>query len=186
MLDYAAKFQQGLTYSQFLEKHGTEDHRKRWALMHSKIGLTPAQRELLTGWVREMKVLCLAGAWCGDCVNQCPIFDHFALVCPKIQLRFFDRDTHPDLAQAISICGAPRVPSVLFCSEDDHQIGFYGDRTLSRYRELGAQLSGAACSTGLPTDQGMINAVVQDWLNEFERVQLILRTSGRLRQKHGD
>jgi hypothetical protein len=162
MLNYAAKFQQGLSYSQFLETHGTDDHRKRWALMHSKIALTAAQRELLSGWV------------------------HFALVCPKIQLRFFDRDTHPDLAQAISICGAPRVPSVLFCSEDDHQIGFYGDRTLSRYRELGAQLSGAACSTGLPTDQAMINAVVQDWLNEFERVQLILRTSGRLRQKHGD
>ena len=27
---------------------------------------------------------------------------------------------------------------------------------------------------------------VQEWLDEFERIQLMLRTSGRLRQKHGD
>jgi hypothetical protein len=29
-------------------------------------------------------------------------------------------------------------------------------------------------------------ATLQDWLNEFERVQLLLRLSGRLRQKHDD
>jgi hypothetical protein len=29
-------------------------------------------------------------------------------------------------------------------------------------------------------------AVTQDWLDEFERVQLLLRLSSRLRQKHGD
>jgi hypothetical protein len=28
--------------------------------------------------------------------------------------------------------------------------------------------------------------VTQDWLNEFERVQWILRLSPRLRQAHGD
>jgi hypothetical protein len=31
-----------------------------------------------------------------------------------------------------------------------------------------------------------IAVVVADWLEEFERVQLILRLSGRLRQLHGD
>ena len=31
-----------------------------------------------------MKVIVLAGAWCGDCVNQCPILDHFAAATAKI------------------------------------------------------------------------------------------------------
>jgi len=31
-----------------------------------------------------------------------------------------------------------------------------------------------------------VDGVVQDWLNEFERVQWILRTSGRLRKLHND
>jgi thiol-disulfide isomerase/thioredoxin len=186
MLDYGSKFKEGLTYEEFLAKHGTEDHRRKWGVMHSRIALSAAQKELLSGWIREMKVICLAGAWCGDCVNQCPIFDHFAAATSKIHVRYFDRDLNPDLGKALSVCGAARVPAVLFLSEDDHQCGFYGDRTLSRYRILGSELSGAACSTGLPTDMGLVNAVVQDWLDEFERIQLILRTSGRLRQKHGD
>ncbi len=50
-----------------------------------------------------------------------------------------------------------------------------------------ATAGGAACPSGLigPGDE-LLAAVVQDWLDEFERVQLILRTSGRLREKHGD
>ena len=32
----------------------------------------------------------------------------------------------------------------------------------------------------------MSAAVLQEWLNEFERVQWMLRLSPRLRQKHGD
>jgi hypothetical protein len=36
----------------------------------------------------------------------------------------------------------------------------------------------------LPADEGA--ETLQEWLNEFERVQLLLRLSGRLRQKHGD
>ena len=48
-------------------------------------------------FVREMNVLCLAGAWCGDCVGQCPILEHFARGCPKIHVRFTDRDADAEL-----------------------------------------------------------------------------------------
>ena len=186
MLDYAAKIQQGLSYADFLSTYGTDEHRSKWAAVHQRIALNSAQRELLAGFTREMKVLCLTGAWCGDCVNQCPIFDHFAQASPKIQMLYFDRDAHPDLGSALSVCGGARVPVVLFLSEDNQQVGFYGDRTLSKYRVMASTLGGAACSTGIAEPQDLERAVVQDWLNEFERIQLILRTSARLRKKHGD
>ena len=32
----------------------------------------------------------------------------------------------------------------------------------------------------------VVKAVTEEWLAEFERIQLMLRLSGRLRQKHGD
>ena len=96
-----------------------------------------------------MKVLCLAGAWCGDCVNQCPIFDHFARLAPSIQLRFFDRDAHPDLSAELKICGGGRVPVVVFLSEDGQLVGWYGDRTLSKYRQMAIDQLGAACPTGI-------------------------------------
>jgi hypothetical protein len=38
----------------------------------------------------------------------------------------------------------------------------------------------------VPPPADAIAAVVGDWLDQFERVQLILRLSGRLRQVHGD
>ena len=186
-MDFAAKFSEGLPYGDFLSTYGNVEQQRRWSALHEQIVLTPAQRELLAGFKREMKVLCVAGAWCGDCVNQCPIFDHFAAASPQIQLRFVDRDAHPELAAEMSICGAPRVPSVLFLSEDGQPCGRYGDRTLSKYRQVAADQLGPACPTGIGAPpQPLLQAVTQDWLNEFERIQLMLRTSSRLRQLHGD
>ncbi|MFM8289718.1 MAG: thioredoxin family protein [Planctomycetaceae bacterium] len=187
MLDYGAKFETGLGYAEFLEKHGTAEQRDRWAGIHRQIRVSDAQQQLLASFTREMKVLCLSGAWCGDCVNQCPIFDHFERINPQIRMRYFDRDAHPDLGAALSVCGGARVPVLLFLSEDNHQICFYGDRTLAKYRAMAASQLGPACPTGMvPDSQDLQGAVIQDWLNEFERVHLILRLSGRLRQAHGD
>jgi thiol-disulfide isomerase/thioredoxin len=187
MFDFAGRFSTGLAYNDFLSAHGTEEHRRRWADLHGRIKLTAAQQALVAGFRREMKVVCLAGAWCGDCVNQCPIFDHFARANERIVIRYFDRDTHPDLAAELKVCGGARVPVVVFVSEDGFEVGRYGDRTLSKYRKLTADQFGASCPTGLvPPEQQLLESVTQDWLDEFERAQLILHTSARLRQKHGD
>lgn len=186
-MDFSAKFEEGLSYTEFLGMYGNEEQQRRWKGVFEQVALTPEQIELLARFKRDMKVLCVAGAWCGDCVNQCPIFAHFAAATPQIQLRFFDRDAHPELAQELAVCGAPRVPAMIFLSEDGHPCGRYGDRTLSKYRQVAGELQGSACPTGiLPPESEILNAVVQDWLNEFERIQLILRTSGRLRKLHGD
>jgi hypothetical protein len=187
MLNYHSKFDQGLPYEQFLARHGSEGHRQRWAGVHAAVKLSDAQRNLLAGFQREMKVLCLAGAWCGDCVNQCPVFDHFAQASAKLQLRFFDRDAHADLSEELTICGGARIPIVVFLSEDGQQVGWYGDRTLSKYRQMAVDQLGPSCPTGLITpDRSLLDAVTQDWLNEFERVQLLLRLSPRLRARHRD
>ena len=69
-MDFAKHFEQALPYNAFLEKYGSELHRERWAAMHGRIELAPAQQELLASFRREMKVLVMAGAWCGDCVEQ--------------------------------------------------------------------------------------------------------------------
>lgn len=187
MIDYGSKFEAGLPYQEFLEKYGSDEHRRRWGAFRDQVQLTDAQTALLRGFQREMRVLVLAGAWCGDCVNQCPILDHFAVQNERIQIRYLDRDDHPDLAAELSVCGGQRVPAVQFLNEDNQPCGRYGDRTLAKYRQMAADQLGAACPTGLtPPAEHLTESVVQDWLDEFERAQLIMRTSPRLRQKHGD
>ncbi len=186
MLDWAGLFGRGSTMSDFLTRYGTDEHRRRWASFDSQVVLTPEQLALLGSFRRQMHVLCVAGAWCGDCVNQCPILARFASACPVIDLRFVDRDSEPSLA-ALSICGGQRVPVVAFLSEDDQFVALFGDRTLARYRHLAATQLGASCPTGLvPEDAALTAAVTQGWLDEFERAQLLLRLSARLRQIHGD
>ena len=187
MFDYAKKFSAGLSYNDFLKAHGTPDQQSRWKGIHDQVQLTDSQRELLSGFKRTMPVVCLAGAWCGDCVQQCPIFDHFATLAAPIQLRFFDRDAHPDLAAELKICGGGRVPVMVFLSEDYQFVGLSGDRTLAKYRQLAKDQLGGSCPTGLvPPNQNLLNSVTQEWLDSFERAQLILRLSPRLRQIHGD
>jgi hypothetical protein len=186
-MDWLTLFAEALPYQAFLDRYASAGHRSRWEAMRGQIGLTAEQTALLGGFVRRMPVLCLAGAWCGDCVHQCPIFDHFARATPAIDLRLLDRDARPEVREALAINGGHRVPVVVFLSEDFREVGRYGDRTLSRYRQLATLQLGPSCPTGLVPPDGDVTArVVAEWLAEFERAQLILRLSPRLRSLHND
>ena len=186
MSSYAMTFERGLPYVAFLDQYANPEQRRRWDDFHATVKLTDDQRALLQSWTRTMKVLVVAGTWCGDCVNQCPMFEHFASACSRLEIRYFDRDAHPALTADLMTCGGSRVPTVVFLSEDGHVCGRYGDRTLAKYRSVVANLTGASCPTGLIHEGSLTEQVVQDWLNEFERIQWMLRTSSRLRQVHGD
>ena len=106
---------------------------------------------------------------------------------PCVDLKWLDRDEHSDLAEQIKINAGLRVPALIFMAEDYEPVSIMGDRTLSRYRALAAKQLGAACPLpGAPVPTEELHATLQDWLDEFERVHLLLRLSGRLREKHGD
>jgi hypothetical protein len=186
-MDWSTIFADALPYTTFLDRYANSSQRSRWDVMHARFALSSEQAALLKGFVRQMPVLCLTGAWCGDCINQCPAFDHFARVSPAIDLKFLDRDARTDVRDALAINGGQRVPIVVFLSEDGHEVARYGERTLSIYRRMAADQLGPACPTGLvaPPDDA-IATITAEWLAEFERAQLLLRLSPRLRQKHGD
>jgi hypothetical protein len=181
------KYQQGLSYSDFVARYADDRQKQRWKGVYEQVVVTPAQFNLLASFRRPMHVLCLAGAWCGDCINQCPIFEHFAAAAPVISVRYLDRDEHADAQRALQINGGNRVPVAVFFSEDGFEVARYGERTLSTYRQKLRDQAGDSCPTGLvvPGDALLVQ-VTQDWLDEFERVQWLLRLSPRLRQLHGD
>jgi thiol-disulfide isomerase/thioredoxin len=181
------KFQAGLAYDDFLARHATDGQKVRWRQFREQIVLTSAQRELLGSFTRRMNVIVLAGAWCGDCINQCPIFEQFAAAAPVVATRYLDRDEHADVQRELQVNGGNRVPVVVFLSEDGFEVARYGERTLSKYRQMMRDQAGASCPTGIVVPGDPLPALVtQDWLDEFERVQWLLRLSPRLRQLHGD
>ena len=103
-----------------------------------------------------------------------------------------DRPFSPDPQGAIQAMNAIAVTLTYMGRFDDARVEY--EAALARARRtsptvvpfLIANLGGASCPTGLATDRSFTEQVVQDWLNEFERIQWLLRTSGRLRQLHGD
>lgn len=169
-------------------KSMTDDQRVAWQKVYDQIELTAHQKDVLASSVREMNVIALSGAWCGDCVRQGPMFQKIAEASNgKIKLKWCDRDEHMDLQERVTVCGGQRVPIVVFMAEDFEQVGWLGDKPLAKYRMLAAQLQGAGCPLpGAPVPADEIAAELADWCDQFERVQLLLRLSGRLRKKHGD
>lgn len=184
---FAQQFTTALPYESYV-KTGTEEQQQRWQQVYEGVHLTPAQGEWVAGCTREMRVLVISGMWCGDCVQQCPLLQKIAEANPaRILLRFVDRDERRELSSRFRINGGDRVPTALFLAEDHELCSILGDRTLSRYRGLATRQIGPSCPTGItPPDQDETAATLQDWLNEFERVQLMLRLSPRLREKHQD
>ena len=185
-MDFAALFESALPYSEYLATHATPEQLSKWDENFEAAKLTDEQQTLVKSFVREMKVLVLCGAWCGDCMTQCPAMQRIAELNENVRLRFIDRDENHEFAEYMKTCGAPRVPGVLFLSEDDMVCGRYGDKTLAKYRTLMAESAAGTCSVGYGEPEDLRAAVLDEWLGQFERIQYMLRLSGRLREKHGD
>jgi thiol-disulfide isomerase/thioredoxin len=183
----STKFESALPYDRYVQT-GTDEQQRRWRQVYEVAALTPSQQQLVGGFAREMKVLVVSGIWCGDCVQQVPLLQRIAEGnAARLDLRIVDRDAHRDLADQLRINGGDRVPVALFLSEDFEFCAAYGERSLHRYRALARMQLGAACPIGIaPPDADEVAATLQDWLNEFERIQLMLRLSPRLRRKHDD
>lgn len=177
----------GLTYEQYLQS-GKPDQRANWERIGRSVTLSDAQRALVAAFTRRMNVIVLSGIWCGDCVQQGPLLQHIADANPdRVVMRWLDRDRHADLRDRVRINAGDRVPVVLFLAEDYELVGWYGDRTLARYRALAARQLAAACPLpGAPVPTDELHATLADWMDEFERAHLLLRLSARLRQRHGD
>lgn len=180
-------FEAGLAYGEYVAG-GTPDQQAKWKAAAERVRLTDGQRTLLGGFTRDMRVLVTSGLWCGDCSAQCPMFERIESASHgRVRVRFVDRDKHSALSERIQINQGLRVPTVVFMAEDFEFVGLMGDRTLSRYRAIAAKQLGAACPLpGAPVPPEETAATLQDWVDEFERVQLLLRLSPRLREKHGD
>jgi hypothetical protein len=184
---YADQFASALPYEKYLQI-GSEEQQRRWTQVYDLVHLAPVQQQLVQGFERKMNVLVYSGIWCGDCVQQGPLLQHIVEGnAAKIDMRFVERLVGTELPEDLRINGGSRVPVVMFFSEDWYWCATAGDRTVNRYRALAMSRLGPSCPTGIVApEQHEVEATVADWLDEFERVQLMLRLTPRLREKYND
>ncbi len=179
-------FEKALPFADFLTT-GSPAHRERWTGYRDRLSLTSDQIEHLKGYKREMKVLVLAGIWCGDCARQCPMIDMLASASSVIDVRYIDNQVDIRLRDELRIHGAARVPVVVTLSEDFFEIGRSLDRTLAAYERKAKTELGDACDAGIvPPSPGELAEEVEQWFQYFHRQQLLLRVSPFLRKRHTD
>lgn len=167
---------------------GNDRERAAWARAETALpALSDDAQTRLDPAGRIVKMLCLSGIWCGDCVRSVPIVARLAEVAgPSVDFRLVDRDAIPELRDELRVLGAMRVPMVVFLTEDFHEIGRWGDRPLTVYREKAATELGAACPLPGSADGGALAAETAEWLDVFERMILMARLAPPLRARHGD
>lgn len=179
-------FDQAAEYDEFLMKED-QQQAKRWRETMSRLpDLKPEQVERLSGYDREMNVLVYGGIWCGDCARQGPMLKKIAdAIGPQVHLRFIDRAASEELQDELRILGATRVPVVVFLSEDFWEVGRFGDRLLRVYRAKAAREIGRGPSAGVLSPKALAEEM-SEWVDVFERMQIMLRLSPPLRRRHGD
>lgn len=183
------KFNQGLDYVGFVNLAKAEGQQMPWEQRYGQLALDAEQASLVGGFTRKIHVLCLTGTWCGDCALQGSAMQRIAEANPGvIDLRFLLRsDEHADLVVKSQVNAGFRVPVTWFLAEDFEPVSFFGDRTLSRYREMARKAIGPEVGPTLaPPPADPVREVLSEVLEEFERVHLLLRLSGRFREKYGD
>ena len=174
-----------MQYDEYLSSYPEKS--SRWQENDSKSILSSDQHTRLSSFTRKMNVIVISGIWCGDCSAQGPMLAAISSGSSHIDLRWLEKDVAIKLSNQVKINAGNRVPTVLFMAEDYELVQVYGDRTLTRYRAIAERQLGASCDVpgaSIPEDE--FRQTQQEWLDEFERVQLLLRLSTRLRQKHGD
>lgn len=180
-------FDRALSYSEYVAD-GSPEQQANWAANYGKVALTASHVALLSAFTRYQPVLVISGTWCGDCAQQVPIMQHIAEASQgKINLRIIDRDDGIELSNQVKINGGNRVPTVIFMNEEFDLLGLYGDNALARMRAKAARQLGASCE--LPsarTSPDELALTIQEWMDQFERTQLIARLSTKLRAKHQD
>ena len=164
-------------------------HREQWDQRYGQLALSESQAKRAAAFRRPMPVLCLTGSWCGDCALQGAAMQRVAEASPgTVDLRFLHRDeAHAELVTKVQLNGGFRVPITFFMAEDLEPVAQMGDRTASRYRSMARKALPAEWGEVLPpAPEDPVQAVLDEVFDEMERVQLLLRLSGRLREKHGD
>lgn len=182
------KFGEALPYGDFVASGREEGLGGPWDQRYGQLQLDPRQRALVESFVRPMNVLCLTGLWCGDCALQGTSMARVAEAAGGlIDLRYLNRtEVHADLAVKAQINGGFRVPMTWFMAEDFQPVSVFGDRTLSRYRSMARKQLPDGGGVLAPPPDDPVRTVLAEVLAEFERLQLLLRLSPRLRKKHGD
>ncbi|HHY44883.1 MAG TPA: thioredoxin family protein [Firmicutes bacterium] len=97
-----------------------------------------------------VSVLALSESWCGDCVENVPVFAKVAQEYPFLELLIVPRDTNMDIMDRYLTNGKPTIPVFVFFDESGEEFGRFVERPPGAHKFMEEARSRLA---GLPPEE---------------------------------
>jgi len=129
------RFEQGMTFQQYLDQMGT--NKETFTKFLSEIVIRPEDKEALAKLGKKLKVMVITEDWCGDALYNVPVLAKLVEGNPNIETRVFLRDKNPDLMDQYLNQGMFRsIPVFAFFDEHMNEVA----RLLERPAKITEQL----------------------------------------------
>jgi len=129
------RFEQGMTFQQYLDQMGT--NKETFVKFLSEIVIRPEDKEALAKLGKKLKLMVITEDWCGDALYNVPVLAKLVEGNPNIEARVFLRDKNPDLMDQYLNQGMFRsIPVFAFFDENMNEVA----RLLERPSKITEQL----------------------------------------------
>ena len=129
------RFEQGMTFQQYLDQMGT--NKETFVKFLSEIVIRPEDKEALAKLGKKLKVMVITEDWCGDALYNVPVLAKLVEGNPNIEARVFLRDKNADLMDQDLNQGMYRsIPVFAFFDENMNEVA----RLLERPAKITEQL----------------------------------------------
>jgi hypothetical protein len=89
------RFEQGMTFAQYLDQMGT--NKEKFVQFLSEAKVRPEDKAVFADRTDKLNVLVLTEDWCGDALYNLPVLAKMVEGAPNVDMRVFLRDRNPDL-----------------------------------------------------------------------------------------
>lgn len=121
------RFEQGLTYEQWLEV--MTKNRDRFEENEKRLKIEQSDVKAFKDLPEPLNVAVIAEDWCGDVIANLPILGRLAKESGKLNLRVFLRDQNLDLMDQYLKEGQFRsIPVFVFLDKDFNELGVFTER----------------------------------------------------------
>ena len=129
------RFQQGMTFPQYLEQMGT--NKEKFVEFLNEIKIAPEDRAGLDRHGKKLNVLVITEDWCGDALYNVPVLAKLVEGNPNVEMRVFLRDKNPDLMDQYLNQGLYRsIPVFAFFDENMKEVARFIERPPAQTEEL--------------------------------------------------
>jgi hypothetical protein len=115
------RFEQGMSFQQYLDQMGT--NKETFTKFLSEIKIRPEDREALAQLGKQLKVMVITEDWCGDALYNVPVLAKLVEGIPNVEMRVFLRDKNKDLMDQYLNQGMYRsIPVFAFFDENMNEV----------------------------------------------------------------